>query len=61
MDTATIELEPANPADLNGDGSVDGQDLGLLLGNWGNPGLGDLNQDGTVDGQDLGILLGAWG
>jgi hypothetical protein len=61
MDTATIELEPANPADLNGDGSVDGQDLGVMLGNWGNPGLGDLNQDGAVDGQDLGMLLGAWG
>ena len=61
MDTAAIELAPANPADLNGDGSVDGQDLGVMLGNWGNPGTGDLNQDGAVDGQDLGMLLGAWG
>ena len=23
------------PSDLNGDGFVDGQDLGILLGNWG--------------------------
>jgi hypothetical protein len=23
------------PADVNGDGTVDGQDLGVLLGNWG--------------------------
>jgi hypothetical protein len=49
------------PADLNGDTSVDGQDLGVLLGNWGAGGATDLNGDGSVDGQDLGILLGAWG
>ena len=49
------------PADLNGDASVDGQDLGVLLGNWGAGGATDLNGDGSVDGQDLGILLGAWG
>lgn len=47
--------------DLNGDGSVDGADLGALLGQWGGPGSGDLNNDGVVDGADLGSLLGAWG
>jgi hypothetical protein len=53
---------PACPADLNGDASVDGQDLGLLLGVWGLNGVpADLNGDGPVDGQDLGVLLGAWG
>jgi hypothetical protein len=53
---------PACPADLNGDTSVDGQDLGLLLGAWGLSGVpADLNGDGPVDGQDLGVLLGAWG
>jgi hypothetical protein len=51
---------PACPADLTGDGSVDGQDLGVLLGNWGSNGAGNLNGDASVDGQDLGILLGAW-
>ena len=25
----------SGPADLNGDGAVDGQDLGILLGAWG--------------------------
>jgi hypothetical protein len=47
--------------DLNGDGVVNGDDLGILLGAWG-PGDGpaDLNRDGTVDGNDLGIQLGAW-
>jgi hypothetical protein len=54
-------------ADLNGDGFVNGIDLGIMLGNWGPtpPGsgiaLGDLNRDGTVDGADLGRLLAQWG
>jgi len=48
------------PADLNGDGSVNGADLAIVLGNWGNSGVGDLTGDGTVDGADLGVLLGAW-
>ena len=47
--------------DLNGDRTVDGADLGTLLGNWGDPGNGDFNGDGTVDGGDLGVMLGAWG
>ena len=46
--------------DLNGDGSADGADLGLLLGAWGTPGPGDLDGSGIVDGGDLGLLLGAW-
>mgnify|MGYP000606100283 CR=1 FL=1 len=46
-------------ADLDEDGSVDGSDLGILLGAWGDMG-GDLNGDGTTDGLDLGLLLGAW-
>lgn len=50
------------PADLNGDGQVDGADLGMLLGGWGGVGpVGDLNGDSLVDGADLGALLGAWG
>jgi hypothetical protein len=52
---------PACPADLDGSGSVDGADLGLLLGNWGAGGATDLSGDGTTDGADLGLLLGAWG
>lgn len=47
--------------DLNGDGAVDGADLGLLLGSFGlTGGLADLNADGLVDGADLGLLLGGW-
>ena len=46
--------------DLNNDGFVDGQDLAILLGDWGGPGLGDLDGDNTINGSDLAILLGAW-
>ena len=46
-----------NPADLNGDGAVDGAELGLLLIGWNTSGPGDINNDGVVDGADLGLLL----
>jgi hypothetical protein len=46
--------------DLNDDGVVNGIDLGILIGSWGDP-VGDLDGDGTTNGIDLGILLGAWG
>jgi len=62
MATAMIKLEPVGlVGDLNGDGVVDGADLGILLRAWGTRGpLGDLNGDGVVDGADLGILLRNW-
>ncbi len=47
--------------DINGDGVVNGADLGLLLNQWGGPGSADINGDGVVDGADLGLLLAAWG
>jgi carboxypeptidase T len=49
--------------DLDRDGDIDGADLGILLGAWGETGEGlpaDLDGDGDVDGADLGILLGGW-
>lgn len=58
-----LEIEPDCPesADFNKDGSVDGEDLGALLGSWNtsNP-VTDINCDGIVDGVDLGALLGQW-
>jgi hypothetical protein len=50
------------PGDLNGDGCIDGGDLGLMLALWGtaNPPAGDLDGDGVVGGGDLGLLLAAW-
>jgi hypothetical protein len=56
----SVDCTPPNPADLNGDGVVDGNDLGLLLAQWGTPGSADFNGDGVVDGIDMGILLAAW-
>ncbi|MFO0873386.1 MAG: hypothetical protein U0575_05385 [Phycisphaerales bacterium] len=54
----------AGSADLNGDGIVNGADLGLLLGAWGpcpsNCCVADVDSSGGVDGADLGLLLGAW-
>lgn len=50
--------------DLNGDGTVDGLDLAILLAFWGPVALfpeADLNDDGVVNGFDLAILLAAWG
>ena len=50
--------------DLECDGLVDGNDLGVLLGAWGactGTCPADLNEDGFVNGDDLGGLLGAWG
>jgi len=51
----------AQSPDISLDGMVGGADLGLLLENWGNSGVGDLNGDGVVDGADLGLLLENWG
>ena len=50
-----------NPADLNGDGIVNGSDLGALLAAWGTAGPGDFNGDGIVNGSDLGFMLSRWG
>ena len=48
------------PGDLDGNGTVDGADLGFVLGAWGTS-SGDLTGDGQTDGADLGALLGGWG
>ena len=65
-DTGTVTLKLADvipcPADLNGDGQVNGADLGILLASWGFCTCpADINQDGIVNGADLGILLAEWG
>jgi trimeric autotransporter adhesin len=53
--------EPAIVGDLNGDGFVNGADLGLLLSAWDSADdVADLNGDGVVNGADLGILLASW-
>ena len=48
--------------DLNGDGQVNGADVGLMLAAWGSSDpTADLTGDGLVNGADLGLLLGGWG
>jgi predicted outer membrane repeat protein len=52
------------PADFNGDGLVNGEDLSQVLVRWGACDEGcpeDLNGDGYVDSPDLGLMLGYWG
>lgn len=49
-----------NPADLNGDGSVDAADAGLMFSNWGMTGTGDITMDGIVDAADAGNMFAAW-
>ncbi|HMN97287.1 MAG TPA: hypothetical protein PKC43_12740 [Phycisphaerales bacterium] len=57
--------ESSLPGDLNGDGLVDGQDIGLALASWG-PCLdcddcpGDVDGDCVVGGADLGAVLASW-
>ena len=63
---ATLVLPPkAEPClgDIDGNGVVNGGDMGLLLAEWGpcSPCQADFTGNGIVDGADLGLLLGAWG
>ncbi|HMN96854.1 MAG TPA: hypothetical protein PKC43_10170 [Phycisphaerales bacterium] len=60
FDDVRLEAAPSSPgADLDGNGIVDGADLGLLLAAWNTP-EADLDGDGTTDGADLGLLLAEW-
>ena len=63
--TGTVSIAwpvSACPADFDGDGDVDGADIGIMLLEWG-PGASpaDLDGDGDVDGADIGIMLLDWG
>ncbi len=57
---SVLPVDHSCHADLNHDGTVNGADIGLMLGGWGGP-SGDINGDGTTTGADIGALLGAWG
>jgi hypothetical protein len=55
------------PGDINGDGTVNGLDLGIIAGAWlSSPGMpnwnpaADINNDGVVNGLDLGIMAQYW-
>lgn len=65
----TMELDEVSgdppsdcPADLNGDGVIDGLDLNIVLGNFGKQSdEGDVDGDGDVDSDDLVKVLGQHG
>lgn len=49
------------PGDLNEDGVIDADDLGILLAAFGASDAGDLNDDGITNADDLGMLLTLFG
>lgn len=57
----SVSCTPGCAADLDGNGSVGGEDVTIVLGAWGGAGVGDANGDGVIDGADLTAILGAWG
>ncbi|MHC5004960.1 MAG: hypothetical protein ACYTJ0_17775, partial [Planctomycetota bacterium] len=62
-----LEIAPVPttcPADINGDGLVDVDDLLAVIGQWGGCPTGcgaDINQDGQVDVDDLTAVVLNWG
>ena len=53
---------PPNPADLNNDGVVNGNDLTIVLAAWGTADpVADADDDGIVGGTDLTLILAAFG
>lgn len=62
VDAVRVFVQECPPVegDLNGDGTVNGADLTILLGAWGGAGPADLDGSGTVDASDLTRLLALW-
>ena len=67
IDMGCYEYQGADggcPADVNGDGRVDGADLAQILAQFGSKGSdlpADITGDGRVDGADLAQILVGWG
>ncbi len=50
------------PADVNGDGEVNVNDLLAIIAEWGaSGGSSDVDGNGTVDVSDLLAVIAAWG
>jgi len=54
--------QTCHSADFNSSGTVDGEDLAMLLAVWNtNNAAADINHDGVVEGADLTVVLASWG
>jgi hypothetical protein len=65
VDIGAHEFQPC-PADIDGNASVDVDDLMAVILSWGctdppGPCPADVNEDGTVDVDDLILVILAWG
>lgn len=51
------------PADVTCDWATNGEDLAMILANWGSqvPTIADIDGDGVVSGNDLAVVLAGWG
>jgi hypothetical protein len=60
--TNPVWLQSSLPGDIDGNGSVDVDDMLAMLGLWGvcEGCPADTNGDGVVDVNDVLVLLGAW-
>jgi hypothetical protein len=55
-------IEPACPADINGDSIVNVNDLLEVVGSWGEENVpADINGDGDVNVTDLLLVVSMWG
>ena len=55
-------IEPACPADINGDSTVNVNDLLEVVGSWGEENVpADINGDGDVNVTDLLLVVSMWG
>ena len=64
LSAGEFEIEPALLGDINLDGTVNFQDLQILIGGFGDPGgwdRGNFNGHSTVDFNDVQMLLGNFG
>lgn len=62
---SSLDSSSCCQGDVNDDGDVNGSDVAVILGFWGNGGTSfpaaDMNRDGTVNGADLAEVLSSWG
>ena len=61
LGSVTMSVTEVLSGDANGDGTVNGADLNIVLSNYNQTGMtwsqGDFNGDGTVNGADLNVVL----